>query len=68
MTGPLPHKAGRYWSEPGHLVIIEVPDARALALLQAIEAVFPMDHGDYDRVSFASCPGRQRVRAGSRET
>ncbi len=68
MTPHLPERAGRYWSEWGHLMVIEVPEARAEQVIAAIVAVDPLQHGDYDRVTFASAAGQQsfRPRDGAR--
>jgi hypothetical protein len=54
---------GRYWSEPGQLVVVEVPEVRVEAVLDAVIAVHPLTHGDYDRVSFAAATGQQMFRA-----
>lgn len=52
----------RYWIEAGHLVDVEVPQTDVEALLTAVCRVWPLMHGDFEAVSFASHPGTQRFR------
>lgn len=53
----------RFTAEAGVRILVQVPDARASALLDAVLAVDPLAYGDYDRVSFRTASGTQRFRS-----
>ncbi|WP_235855988.1 hypothetical protein [Mesobaculum littorinae] len=58
----------RYRTDAGTHVLVQVPEADAQRLLDAVTQVLPLDWGDYDRVSFRTAPGIQtyRSRGGGR--
>ena len=52
----------RHWIEAGHLIDLEVPEPEVEHVLTAVRRVIRLQHGDFEAVSFASCPGTQRFR------
>jgi hypothetical protein len=55
--------SNRFTTEPGHLVMIEVPQEAMARVRDAILEIDPLAQGDYDRVAFTSAAGIQQFRA-----
>ncbi len=62
MTG-ISHPTDRYQTEDGVRVIVQVPESRAQAVIDAVLAETSLAYGDYDRVTFRSTPGLQSFRS-----
>lgn len=56
-------ETGRFTTQTGYTLTVEVPEERADAVVDAILTVVPLRWGDYDRVAFRSLPGLQQFRA-----
>jgi len=62
MTRTLP-ASPRYETERGLRIAVQIPEAHLDEVTAAILSVCPLKHGDYDRVTYVTAPGRQRFRS-----
>lgn len=53
----------RFVSQPGLRIIVQVPDAHAQQIIDAVLAEDALQYGDYDCVTFRTAPGTQQFRS-----
>ncbi|WP_170402815.1 hypothetical protein [Ruegeria arenilitoris] len=58
-----PQDTERYLTDEGWRVIVQVPEDRAQAVIDAVLAEANLVYGDYDHVTFRSTPGTQSFRS-----
>lgn len=56
-------KSDRFSTETGQRLLVQVPEADAERVLEAILVADPLTWGDYDQVSFCTALGLQRFRS-----
>lgn len=56
-------ETGRFVTEDGVRITVQVPKARAQAVVDAVLSCDPLRYGDYDSVTFQGAPGIQTFRS-----